>query len=95
MDSLQSLLSAVQGSARFRSTHWSQVLAAGRAESPVAREALERLCRTYWYPLYAYVRRRYGELLREQVAHTVGQTENIEEEIRALIKVVAQGHMTG
>jgi len=34
------------------------VLAAGREESPQAAEALEKLCRTYWYPLYVYVRRR-------------------------------------
>ncbi|HRY51070.1 MAG TPA: sigma-70 family RNA polymerase sigma factor [Candidatus Paceibacterota bacterium] len=34
------------------------MLAAGNSESPPAAEALEQLCRTYWYPLYAYVRRR-------------------------------------
>ena len=34
------------------------VLAAGNDSSPAAREALERLCRLYWYPLYAYTRRR-------------------------------------
>jgi RNA polymerase sigma factor (sigma-70 family) len=37
------------------------VLAAGGATSPTTDTALEQLCRTYWYPLYAYVRRRgYG-----------------------------------
>lgn len=42
-------------------THWSVVLAAGDAQSPQATAALELLCRTYWYPLYAYLRRRgYG-----------------------------------
>jgi RNA polymerase sigma-70 factor (ECF subfamily) len=34
------------------------VLAAGRRSSPAAARALEDLCRAYWYPLYAYVRRR-------------------------------------
>jgi RNA polymerase sigma-70 factor (ECF subfamily) len=34
------------------------VLRAGRADTPRARDALARLCRTYWYPLYAHVRRR-------------------------------------
>jgi RNA polymerase sigma-70 factor (ECF subfamily) len=34
------------------------VLAAGDTQSPHAKEALEKLCRTYWYPLYAYVRRK-------------------------------------
>jgi RNA polymerase sigma-70 factor (ECF subfamily) len=46
----------------FATTHWSVVLAAGHDSAPGAREALEKLCRTYWYPLYAYIRRRgYGE----------------------------------
>jgi hypothetical protein len=35
----------------FATTHWSVVLAAGRDTSPAAREALEGLCRAYWYPL--------------------------------------------
>lgn len=42
----------------FATTHWSVVLAAGQTHSPQTAEALEKLCRTYWYPLYAYVRRR-------------------------------------
>ena len=41
----------------FATTHWSVVLAAANEETPEAAAALERLCRTYWYPLYAYVRR--------------------------------------
>ncbi len=41
----------------FATTHWTVVLAAGRTGSPQADIALEELCRTYWYPLYAYVRR--------------------------------------
>ena len=40
----------------FATTHWTVVLAAGRVSSPQADVALEELCRTYWYPLYAYVR---------------------------------------
>lgn len=42
----------------FATTHWSVVLAAGDSALPGAREALEKLCRTYWYPLYAFVRRQ-------------------------------------
>src|SRR5690348_12912301 len=42
----------------FASTHWSVVLAAGHGSSPHARENLERLCQTYWYPLYAFLRRK-------------------------------------
>lgn len=52
------LLPAVGGPARFLSTHWSVVRTAGHGGSSAAREALEQLCRTYWYPLYAFVRRR-------------------------------------
>lgn len=44
--------------ARFETTHWSLVLAAGRGESSQARQALAALCEIYWYPLYAYVRRQ-------------------------------------
>jgi RNA polymerase sigma-70 factor (ECF subfamily) len=42
----------------FATTHWTVVLAAGQRHTPSADGALEELCRTYWFPLYAYVRRR-------------------------------------
>lgn len=42
----------------FATTLWTVVLAAGSSESTRARPALERLCRTYWYPIYAQIRRR-------------------------------------
>jgi len=42
----------------FVATRWTIVLAAGHGESPQAGRALEELCQAYWYPLYAYVRRR-------------------------------------
>ena len=45
------------GASPFHTTHWSVVLAAGRDSSADARKALDQLCRVYWYPLYAYVRR--------------------------------------
>jgi RNA polymerase sigma factor (sigma-70 family) len=45
--------------AAFATTHWSVLLAAkGEVDEPQAAVALEQLCRTYWYPLYACVRRR-------------------------------------
>jgi RNA polymerase sigma factor (sigma-70 family) len=44
------------GRAVFATTHWSVVLEA-QGESPVAQKALEKLCRTYWRPIYGYVRR--------------------------------------
>jgi RNA polymerase sigma-70 factor (ECF subfamily) len=42
----------------FATTRWTVVVAAGRKSDTQARQALEELCRTYWYPLYAYVRRQ-------------------------------------
>ena len=52
-------LAAGSANARvFATTHWSVVLTAGGNDSPASREALENLCRIYWYPLYAYLRRR-------------------------------------
>ena len=49
----------VPGPRQFATTHWSLVAAAGldQAGQTRAREALEELCRTYWYPLYAFIRR--------------------------------------
>jgi RNA polymerase sigma factor (sigma-70 family) len=44
--------------AAFVTTHWSAVLRAGYGSTSEARAALEELCCAYWYPVYAYVRRR-------------------------------------
>lgn len=44
--------------AAFVTTHWSVVIAAGQGDLPGATAALEKLGSTYWYPLYAYMRRR-------------------------------------
>ncbi len=53
--------SAIAPRPQFDRTHWSVVLAAAEGESSAAGSAREDLCRNYWYPLYAYVRRRgYG-----------------------------------
>lgn len=49
---------APAGMGRFATTRWSLVLAAGRRASPEADRALAALCGTYWYPLYAFARRR-------------------------------------
>lgn len=47
-----------EGRPVFVTTHWSVVLSARKKHSPQSAAALETLCRTYWYPLYAYVRRQ-------------------------------------
>jgi RNA polymerase sigma-70 factor (ECF subfamily) len=43
---------------RFNPTPWSIVLAAARSGDAAGRQALEKLCGIYWYPLYAFIRRR-------------------------------------
>jgi RNA polymerase sigma factor (sigma-70 family) len=74
------------GAAPFATTHWSMVLAA-QGESPAAQEALEKLCCTYWRPLYGFVRRQglgpedaqdliqqfFADLLRRQNFRTIRQ----------------------
>lgn len=50
--------SELAGPRVFATTHWSVVLAAGDGESEPSRRALEVLCGAYWYPIYAYVRRK-------------------------------------
>src|SRR5215471_15813146 len=46
------------GPGAFATTHWSVGVHAGDSRSPEADSAMERLCRTYWYPLYVFVRRK-------------------------------------
>jgi RNA polymerase sigma factor (sigma-70 family) len=62
------------GGADFRTTHWSQVLEAGRSASPGAAAALEQLCAGYWYPIYVYVRRQ---------GHTPHDAEDLTQEFFA------------
>jgi RNA polymerase sigma-70 factor (ECF subfamily) len=63
-----------KGAQRFESTNWTVVLAARDRGSPEAARALESLCRTYWYPLYAFVR-RWG--------HSVHDAEELTQEFFA------------
>ncbi|HYY28115.1 MAG TPA: hypothetical protein VE860_09240 [Chthoniobacterales bacterium] len=46
------------GVTRFRTTRWDIVLLSAQSQAPGYREALAELCNLYWYPLYAFVRRR-------------------------------------
>ena len=50
----------------FASTRWSLVAAAGQHGSPESEAALATLCQLYWYPLYAYARRRLPSVLDAQ-----------------------------
>jgi len=65
MDPAEDLSSATEparaadgGNGTFATTHWSVVLALGASDPTRATAALEILCRRYWYPIYAFVRRR-------------------------------------
>jgi RNA polymerase sigma-70 factor (ECF subfamily) len=49
---------SLSGSGRFATTHWSVVLRAGRPKAPGYQDALQSLCRSYWFPLYVYLRRQ-------------------------------------
>jgi RNA polymerase sigma factor (sigma-70 family) len=48
----------IPGAGHFNTTHWSVVLLAGQSDDTHGEAALEELCRNYWFPLYAYVRRK-------------------------------------
>jgi RNA polymerase sigma factor (sigma-70 family) len=47
--------------ARFRTTRWTEILVAAASQMPGSQAALSELCRLYWYPLYAFARRRGHE----------------------------------
>jgi len=75
--------------ARFASTHWSVVLAAAQTASPEAQSALEKLCRSYWYPLYAYLRRK---------GHKPPEAEDLTQEFfssRVITKRIFEGLQPG
>jgi len=59
-------LGPLGGGPQFTTTHWSVVLAAADQDSSASSDALAELCRTYWYPLYAYVRRKGYEVADAQ-----------------------------
>ena len=48
----------VDGTARFHTTRWSVIIAAAQNETRSGQAALAKLCRVYWYPLFAFARRR-------------------------------------
>jgi len=47
-----------EGAASFHTTRWTIVMSAAQSQAPGAESALAQLCRTYWYPLYIFTRRR-------------------------------------
>src|SRR5262245_40752810 len=77
------------GTGQFATTHWTVVIAAAQETSAEKDEALEKLCRIYWYPLYVFVRRRgyqppdaqdltqsfFARLLHKQYLNAVDRTK--------------------
>jgi len=57
MNGSPAIQSANGGAMKFTTTHWSVVLEA-QGQSPAAQEALEKLCRIYWRPIYSFLRRK-------------------------------------
>ncbi len=58
----ETVFGAAEGRAAFTTTSWSMIVLAGSGDSDAARNALARLCQIYWYPLYAFLRRKgYNE----------------------------------
>ncbi len=93
-----SATTSAEQAAGFTTTHWSIVLNAQDPASPQASEALGKLCRSYWYPLYAFVRRQGHD---EATAKDLTQgffaklleknyLAEVDEAIRYLIRVVSE-----
>jgi RNA polymerase sigma-70 factor (ECF subfamily) len=59
-------MSVSEGQPGFATTQWSLVLRAAQPNDSTARSALELLCRRYWFPLYAFARRRVSEIHEAQ-----------------------------
>ncbi len=93
------------GRAAFRTTRWSMVLEATRGEDPdAARAALEHLCAAYWFPLYAFVRRKgcsaedsqdlvqsfFAHLLEKNVLHSV---ERVKGKFRTFLLASISHHL--
>ena len=73
-------LHTLSGSSQFPTTRWTLVVAAGDPHRKEARSALVSLCESYWYPLYAYLRRR---------GHSAEEAQDLTQEF--LLRVL-EGH---
>jgi len=68
----------------FKTTHWSSVLHAADSNDPMAEASLSRLCQTYWYPLYYYIRR---------LGHTPEDAQDLTQEF--LARLVHKDYLKG
>jgi RNA polymerase sigma-70 factor (ECF subfamily) len=57
-DAVSKVVAATSQFAQFPTTQWTRVIAAGDRAAPEARSALAQLCDAYWYPIYAFIRRK-------------------------------------
>jgi RNA polymerase sigma-70 factor (ECF subfamily) len=93
-----------RGGASFTTTRWTVVVAAGSHDTAAAREALGTLCKTYWYPLYCFARRRGASahtaqdlvqsFLVKVVEHgTVGAADPSRGRFRSFLLTAFRNHM--
>jgi RNA polymerase sigma-70 factor (ECF subfamily) len=96
---------ASAGGGRFVTTRWSVILAAGDKGSPRSSAALAELCGTYWYPLYAFARRKglsaeaaqdatqgfFAHVLEKNALRNVGPDKG---RFRSYLLVAFKNHMT-
>ena len=76
-------------SSAFTTTHWSLVFKAGHADPATSGVALEQLCRTYWQPIYAFIRRQRGATHEDAEDLTQGFFEHLFK--RQTLKKAAEG----
>jgi hypothetical protein len=93
----------VSHSVGFPTTDGSLIIVAGDRAVPEARAALAELCKTYWYPVYALIRRRnhlpdeasehklrrrFRTLLEHEIAATLADPSDLDEEVRWLFEAI-------
>jgi hypothetical protein len=64
----------LSGPSQFPTTRWTLVVAAGDPQRQEARSALVSLCENYWYPLYAYLRRRGYSPIRRRISRRISSS---------------------
>jgi hypothetical protein len=91
-------MSEKPSAARFPTTQWSRVLRAGDPSDRHGRDALEQLCRCYWYPRYAFTRRQgldregTGDLVQRLLADLRERGDLTGEDVDLGIRSLTEGH---
>src|SRR5690348_9356549 len=91
--------------AQFRTTRWTLVLASARNQSQAGQTALAELCRLYWYPLYAFARRRghspadaqdltQGFFLHLLEHQALGQVDRLKGKFRSFLLACFQNYLS-